>query len=130
MDWKTFVFSPNGRISRKQFWLHYALIYIAISFAIMFILSPVATIAASAGDTAGLVTTILLGVVILLFYIVGTWWSICASTKRLHDRNMSGWWQLVPFVILVVAFLPGNRGPNRFGMDPLGDAHIAEDVFS
>lgn len=53
--------------------------------------------------------------------------SICAGGRRLHDRDMSAWWMLlllVPLigvlVLLVMFALPGTRGPNRFGPDPLG----------
>jgi len=52
--------------------------------------------------------------------------------RRLHDRDMSGWWYLgvavasiIPIVgfiasiaFLVLMVLPGTPGPNRFGPDP------------
>jgi uncharacterized membrane protein YhaH (DUF805 family) len=52
--------------------------------------------------------------------------------RRLHDRDMSGWWYLGFIVLsnipllgilialgyLVLMFLPGTPGPNRFGEDP------------
>ena len=58
--------------------------------------------------------------------------SIAVNVRRLHDRDMSGWWYLgfivlanVPLVGILVAvgylvlmFLPGTPGPNRFGEDP------------
>ncbi|HYD26023.1 MAG TPA: DUF805 domain-containing protein [Croceibacterium sp.] len=67
---------------------------------------------------------------------------IAVTVRRLHDRDMSGWWylgffvaQLIPLVgwIATIAFivlmcLPGTSGPNRFGPDPL-DPHQAE-VFA
>ena len=60
--------------------------------------------------------------------------SIAVTVRRLHDRDMSGWWylgfivaQLIPFVgwiasiaFLVIMVLPGTPGENRFGPDPLG----------
>jgi uncharacterized membrane protein YhaH (DUF805 family) len=52
--------------------------------------------------------------------------SIALSVRRLHDRDMSGWWFLLVFVpligalILLVWFcLPGTPGDNRFGPNPL-----------
>ena len=50
--------------------------------------------------------------------------ALCA--KRLHDCNMSGWWQLltlIPFLGLIGAvvqfgFLKGTNGLNRYGEDP------------
>jgi len=58
--------------------------------------------------------------------------SIAVTIRRLHDRDMSGWWYLgfvllaiIPIVgllaslaFLVLMFLPGTSGPNRFGEDP------------
>ncbi len=53
--------------------------------------------------------------------------AICVAIRRLHDRDMSGWWALLYFIpvlgsliLLVVYALPGTSGPNRFGPDPLG----------
>ncbi|MCJ2187819.1 DUF805 domain-containing protein [Novosphingobium sp. 2638] len=58
--------------------------------------------------------------------------SIAVNVRRLHDRDMSGWWCL-GFVVLgvvpvfgwiasicylVIMFLPGTPGANRFGEDP------------
>jgi uncharacterized membrane protein YhaH (DUF805 family) len=50
------------------------------------------------------------------------------AIRRLHDRDMSGWWlllMLVPVIgslaLLVLYVLPGTPGPNRFGPDPLGN---------
>ncbi len=55
------------------------------------------------------------------------------SIRRLHDRNMSGWWlmplilipplipsiaPLVIIVALIIFVLPGTKGENRFGSVP------------
>lgn len=68
--------------------------------------------------------------------------SIAVVVRRLHDRDMSGWWYLgvivasmIPFVgfiagiaFLVLMFLPGTPGPNRFGPDPKDPA--SAEVFA
>ena len=53
--------------------------------------------------------------------------AICVAVRRLHDRDMSGWWVLLNFIpligaliLLIIYVLPGTEGPNRFGPDPLG----------
>jgi len=65
--------------------------------------------------------------------------SIAVTVRRLHDRDMSGWWYLgfivggmIPFIgfiasiaFIVILALPGTDGPNRFGPDPL-DPHDTE----
>ena len=53
---------------------------------------------------------------------------LAINTKRCHDRDRSGWFillSLIPLVnlwyIVEVGFLPGTKGNNRFGPDPLAD---------
>jgi len=50
---------------------------------------------------------------------------LAAGVRRLHDRDMTGWWLLlllVPavgaLVLLVMLALPGTKGDNRFGPEP------------
>ena len=46
-------------------------------------------------------------------------------TRRLHDLNISGWWQLITFVpfgqLLVIGliFFKGTPGPNKYGEPPI-----------
>lgn len=68
--------------------------------------------------------------------------AIAVVVRRLHDRNMSGWWYLgvivasiIPFVgifasiaFLVLMCLPGTPGPNQFGPDPKDPA--SAEVFA
>ncbi|KMS53479.1 membrane protein [Novosphingobium barchaimii LL02] len=68
--------------------------------------------------------------------------NIAVAVRRLHDRDMSGWWYLgfsvlgmIPFVgwiasiaFLVILFLPGTPGHNRFGADPKDPS--GADVFA
>lgn len=69
------------------------------------------------------------------------WLSLIAFVRRLHDIGLSGWWVLLPglliplggsevnqwvirgvaaAVLFVIALLDGTRGSNRFGPDPRG----------
>jgi uncharacterized membrane protein YhaH (DUF805 family) len=114
-------FSFRGRISRKTYWLVYALPIFAINIILNII----------AGLTGALDPTrepnyVVLGVllVVYLFFIVP---SLAASIKRLHDRDRSGWFlllSLIPlvnfWVVIEIWFMKGTQGPNRFGPDPLG----------
>lgn len=83
------------------------------------------------------------------FYGIALLWSLATfipnlsvSVRRLHDRNMSGWWILgaiialiIPLVNLVamiayivIMAMPGTVGPNKFGADPKGGHDVG--VFS
>ena len=56
-----------------------------------------------------------------------TWSILAISAKRWHDRDKSGWWNLVGFIPLIgsiwslveCGFLSGTNGSNRFGGNPL-----------
>lgn len=48
------------------------------------------------------------------------------TVRRAHDLGRSGWyllWSIVPLVNIYIAirisFIEGEKGPNRFGPDPL-----------
>jgi uncharacterized membrane protein YhaH (DUF805 family) len=57
------------------------------------------------------------------------WSSIAIAVKRWHDFGKSGWFQMlaiVPYagilVEIILGFIPGTRGANRFGDDPIQSA--------
>jgi uncharacterized membrane protein YhaH (DUF805 family) len=70
--------------------------------------------------------------------LIGVWWlvtllpSLAVTVRRLHDRDLSGWWlvgawiaafipllnMLAWLTLLIVLMLPGNRGANQRGQDP------------
>ena len=56
-----------------------------------------------------------------IFLLAFSWVLSAAWAKRLHDIGVTGWYQLillVPFVkyiMLMVFFLPGTEGANKYG---------------
>ncbi len=52
--------------------------------------------------------------------------AICATVRRLHDVNKSGWWILIIFTCIGIIPLiiweatKGTSGSNEYGDDPLG----------
>ena len=119
--------SLNGRISRQEYWLGYLGI-----FVITLILRRRHEAAILHGES---------GVVLLLAVLVMIlmWPMTTVYVKRLHDFNVSGWWLLIPTAvaaitgiagtdpsnlifsafIVVTGLIPGSRGSNRFGADPV-----------
>lgn len=90
-----FLFSPRGRISRKQYWLYFVL--------------PVTAV----GIVLGILTLIPSGFFKMLpslFQIVMLWPGIAILVKRIHDRNKSGWlvWLFYIPAILALIFLIGT----------------------
>ncbi len=126
-------FCFRGRASRAEFW------WFCLFNVILNILTG---LMGSIAPTLASITSAVLALW-LLFPSLGV------TTRRLHDRNLSGWWQALPLgmllpaaigaamdawrlvvvsaaaaglaelVLLVLFMLKGTAGSNRFGADPL-----------
>lgn len=89
MDWKTFLLSADGRISRQSFWIGFLIV---------------------------LGANVLVGWIPLIGWIVSLvsiYVLVCLGAKRLHDFGRSGWLQVIPFaglflLVLAVAMIVGT----------------------
>lgn len=100
MDWKHLLFSFEGRVNRAKYWL-VALVTIGLSIAIAFLL-----IAVALNSIAGFS-------VLALLILIPTYVGVVVGVKRLHDRNKSGWWLLLYY--LVPGILTGIAGDSYEG---------------
>jgi uncharacterized membrane protein YhaH (DUF805 family) len=136
----------NGRSRRMEYWmfsLFTTLVVLATGVLMVlggFDLETLAGTSAAPPEPGPLfyVGAVALGLFVLGSLVPG----IAVTVRRFHDRDMSGWWVLgfavlgaLPYVgwiaslvQLVITVLPGTKGPNRFGDDPLDPTNI--DVFS
>ncbi|PKP92921.1 MAG: DUF805 domain-containing protein [Alphaproteobacteria bacterium HGW-Alphaproteobacteria-14] len=159
MEWMILPFKRyadfQGRSRRKEYWMFALLnLLVALVLAGPFFFSFISASIAAAGEAnaeaaameammEGGMGLSVVGVVIYGLYALAAFIpSIAVTVRRLHDRDMSGWWYLglavgglLPFVgflasiaLLVLMVLPGTAGPNRFGHDPKDP--YAEDVFA
>jgi uncharacterized membrane protein YhaH (DUF805 family) len=55
---------------------------------------------------------------LIVIYLASAWLLLSQGAKRCHDRDNSGWFQLVPFYVLWMLFAQGYDGKNRYGPDP------------
>lgn len=46
------------------------------------------------------------------------WFLFSQGTKRCHDLNHSGWYQILPFYVLWMIFSEGTTGINNYGANP------------
>jgi uncharacterized membrane protein YhaH (DUF805 family) len=85
MDWGNYLFSFEGRINRAKYWLFVliSLIAMAVAFALLFALGF---------SVAGFIVA---GIIYLVLLYCG----LAVGAKRLHDRNKSGWWLLVFYLL-------------------------------
>jgi uncharacterized membrane protein YhaH (DUF805 family) len=100
MTLSEYLFSPRGRINRAKYWL-----FVLVSIAIMVVLIAVMSLvwAGQLYDSRGGVgfpvgAMVAIGIVYLVLVIVG----IFVGIKRLHDRDKSGWWLLVFYLVPMV----------------------------
>jgi len=152
----TLLFTYTGRINRAKYWLALA-IYLAITvllIAIGLIMFGSSLLAIGDEETDDIVVGLLsrgigFTLIVLVVYIPMVISGFMIGIKRLHDRDKSGWWLLVFYVLpgvlnmigeslaagglifslaslavslwalVELGFLRGTAGPNRYGPDPL-----------
>lgn len=142
----------SGRSRRKEFWSFFLLnlvvtgILLGPIYASM--ISNMAAMQAGSMDAAAASPEI--GTVPMALGVLGGLWAlgtlipnIAVTVRRLHDRDMSGWWYLgfvvlsiIPLIgfiaaiaYIVIMALEGTKGPNRFGADPKSE-NLGSDVFN
>ena len=128
------LFSVEGRITRAGFWLGTLLtwgvslgILLGVSLGI-FLVGCLLWFATH--EAVGLIVDLLVSFIVVIVGLAGTaglvfffWAAVAINTKRLHDHNLSGWWQLVFLIpavgplgaIIVLGMIPGKPTANDFG---------------
>lgn len=111
----------TGRARRKEYWM-----FVLVNFLVMMVV----------GIISGLLSTAFSSEVpFVLFYgayslaiLVPT---LAVTVRRLHDIGKSGWMYfvgLIPLIggiwLLVLLVTEGNHGPNQYGEDQIGRAHV------
>ena len=95
----------DGRASRSEYWWFQLALYLVI---LLLIVVPIIH---------------LIGVFLTpIIYILAIVPSLAVGSRRLHDSNKSGWYQLiglVPFIgsiaLIVLFALPSDEGENQYG---------------
>ncbi len=159
MEWMILPFKRyaefTGRSRRKEFWMFQLLniLLMAVLAGPFFVSAVTASAAAGTGPgsdeaiadamLSGRMGLSMIGVILYGIYALAALIpSIAVTVRRLHDRDMSGWWYLglavagaIPVIgfaasiaLFVLMVLPGTDGDNRFGPDPKNP--YGDDVFA
>ena len=98
MTLQKILFSFEGRIGRRTYWLATLALIVAVlvlTFAPFLLNSEAAAV-------------LLLALTSQLVWLLSLWPMLAVGAKRLHDRNRNGWWLLVfwllPFALVVGGF--------------------------
>jgi len=112
------LFSFQGRISRKTFWIFNGFIFIA-GMMLGLMTEPVNSIEDISNAH-------------IFFMVWMLWPNMAIQAKRWHDHDKSALWLLVNFIPYIGplwalasnGITPGTKGENRFGPDPLDEPDI------
>ena len=111
-NWNNF----SGRACRSEYW-YFLLSVILVAF-ILTIFEVLLGIYS---------TEIGYGPLSLIFQIIVIIPSISLTSRRLQDRGISGWWQLLQLTIIaipaliIIFMLPAKEDENKWGRNPLLD---------
>ena len=100
--------SFEGRVNRQTYWMF--ILFYTISYMVSYVLDVLA-------DAGGLLCW--------LFVLVSIVPMVATTTRRLHDIEKSGWWQILisnpigEIVLIVFLVKEGTKGENKFGLDPI-----------
>jgi uncharacterized membrane protein YhaH (DUF805 family) len=105
-------FSFTGRIRRTEYGLSVIIVYV-YAFIIGTIWGVIIAATAttySDSDPDGF------EMLLMYVFLIPAYWLLWAQgAKRCHDRNHSGWYQLIPFYVIWMLFVEGDRGENNYG---------------
>lgn len=113
----------SGRSRRKEYWSFF--LFVIVGLIVMMLLDTAlglggtATSSSELSDTGASVSVNLTGgLLTLLFCVAMLVPGLAVAVRRAHDQDKSGWFILIPVYNLIMMFIEGTRGPNRFGPDP------------
>lgn len=120
---KSLLFSFEGRISRKTFWLALlGLIGALVATQVLMVAL------AAVSETAGMIGAIVALATCVVLFVP----SLAIPAKRWHDLDKSGWFLLlglIPVVnlyaLVMTGFVKGTEGRNQYGEDPVAEGMSA-----
>ena len=131
-NWNNF----SGRACRSEFWYFCLALFIAgslitffetILYASIEDFPTIFTYGMEFKDTEWQSVQNPIGPLTLVFNAIILFPYISVTSRRLQDRNISGWWQLSyltiigVFVIFILLMLPSKEDENKWGRNPLLD---------
>ena len=103
-------FSFKGRIRRTEFGLSY----------IMYI------VAATLVDYVSIYFNEYSDLVTIIFLLPLLWFFFAQGAKRCHDRDNSGFYQIIPFYFFWMIFASSDYGENKYGKNPKNEGNSDE----
>ncbi|MEN9867732.1 MAG: hypothetical protein RL748_3322 [Pseudomonadota bacterium] len=121
------IFSVSGRIGRVRYISFSVVLHLASYLIAAILFSILAAMSRSMSDSPSLV----IGAVVLLFWLPMIAITVILSIRRLNDLDQSGWLSLLNFVPLInllfwlfLLVASGTKGSNRFGPEPCANSTL------
>lgn len=114
-NWNNF----SGRACRSEFW------FFCLAVVLVQVIISIIEIATGMVDRIESTEMYEMGILSIIFTLLILVPSISVTSRRLQDRGLSGWWQLLYLtiigipVIVVLAMLPAKEDENKWGRNPL-----------
>jgi uncharacterized membrane protein YhaH (DUF805 family) len=102
------LFGFRGRISRRTWWLWIIPLMVGMLAALGIVLAHVGK-----DNMPNILAYDLRSrsvIALLVVYAIGNWIAIALSAKRLHDRDIRGFWAVIPTLIAIAIIVLQNRG--------------------
>lgn len=106
----------SGRAARSEYWWFFLFVVVGSLILQVLELILLGGFVGPDGD---------IGIFSSIFSLAVLLPTIAVGVRRLHDRDMSGWWYLLVLIPLIGGLIllfffvqKGTEGPNRFGPDP------------
>ena len=117
MNLKALLFSFHGRINRLPYWI------------VTLVLTGAGSAASQPATQYGPDNPMTIGpaLITLVAFALQLWIGLAIQVKRWHDLDKSGWWAIVNLIpvigwiwtLIQCGFMPGTKGENRFGTNPI-----------
>ena len=114
-NWNNF----SGRACRSEFW------FFCLAVVLVQVIISIIEIATGMVDRIESTEMYEMGILSIIFTLLILVPSISVTSRRLQDRGLSGWWQLLYLtiigypVIVVLNMLPAKEDENNWGRNPL-----------
>ena len=109
MNWTDLLFSFKGRTQRLYFWVTSLVVGVVVGM----LTSTFQFVAQFHGmgeinpESNEFEPTGPLSIALFVVALANKWINFALSVKRLHDRDRTGWWLLVLYLVIIVAVLLG-----------------------
>jgi uncharacterized membrane protein YhaH (DUF805 family) len=110
---ETGFFNIKGRITRKAFFLRYLLTICLYALSYVFYITGIY------GDCESRTFIFFETIHIYILPVMLCIFVLIQGAKRMHDVNKTGLYFLIPFYNVYLTFLPGTKGNNNYGIDPI-----------